>query len=96
MFVVVSYAWTTCYHYHHSKVEKFLIIRGSGVFAFKNIKDNKQIKIKVSGRDLKVVQTIPGFAHSIKNIGKQELISIIWSNQIFDKKKPDTIYQFIK
>ena len=95
-FISIKPGCTRGNHYHHSKVEKFLIIRGSGVFAFKNIKDNKQIKIKVSGRDLKVVQTIPGFAHSIKNIGKQELISIIWSNQIFDKKKPDTIYQFIK
>lgn len=82
-------------HYHHSKVEKFLIVTGKAKFEYKDVKDNKKTTILCSSAKLKVVETIPGFTHNIKNIGKKDLIAIIWSNQIYNKKKPDTIYQKI-
>ena len=34
--------------------------------------------------------SIPGWVHTIKNIGKSEIIGIVWANEIFNKKKPDT------
>ena len=48
-----------------------------------------------NSKELKIIETIPGFAHNIKNIGNEELITIIWSHQIFDKIKPDTVFKKI-
>ena len=82
-------------HYHHSKVEKFLVVSGKGKFDFRNVKNKKKFTILCSDKKLNVVETIPGFTHNIKNIGRKDLIAIIWSNQIYNIKKPDTIYQKI-
>ncbi len=83
-------------HYHHSKVEKFLVIRGKAKFKFENILNKKNnFNILTNSKELRIIETIPGFTHNIKNIGNEELITIIWSNQIFDKIKPDTIFKKI-
>ena len=83
-------------HYHHSKVEKFLVIQGKAKFKFQSILNKKNnFTILANSKELKIVETIPGFSHNIKNIGNMDLITIIWSNQIFDKIKPDTIFKEI-
>ena len=79
-------------HYHHTKVEKFLILQGKALFGFKNIAHDDEFEIKVDSKNPEVVETIPGWAHYIKNIGDDELIAIIWSNEIFSSEEPDTIY----
>ena len=38
-----------------------------------------------------MVESIPGLAHDITNIGSEELIVVVWSNELFDHTKPDTI-----
>ena len=47
----------------------------------------------VSGDNLEVVDTIPGWVHEIKNIGDSELMVMLWANEIFDHESPDTISQ---
>ena len=39
-----------------------------------------------------IIETIPGWAHNIKNTGKKDLIAILWANENYNKEKPDTIY----
>ena len=78
-------------HYHHSKTEKFVVIKGIAQFRFKNIISNDTHEIKVSHNELTIVDTVPGWVHNITNIGNEELIVIIWANEIFDKQNPDTI-----
>ncbi len=79
-------------HYHMTKVERFLKISGQGVFFYKNMITGERKKIKVVSSKTTIVETIPGWAHSIKNTGKKDLIFVLWSNEIFNKKKPDTVY----
>lgn len=78
-------------HYHHSKVEKFLIVSGSARFDFRNILTNEIFNITVDGSNPQIVETSPGWTHSITNIGNNELVAIIWANEIFNQEKPDTI-----
>tara|TARA_B100000780_G_scaffold276155_2_gene244203 strand:+ start:1269 stop:2372 length:1104 start_codon:yes stop_codon:yes gene_type:complete len=82
-------------HYHHSKSEKFLILQGKALFKFENIIDNTKYEIEVDSSELKVVESIPGWAHNIKNVGEDELIVMLWANEIFDKDQPDTIAKLI-
>ena len=77
-------------------MEKFLVIRGKAKFKFENILNKKNnFEIIKNSKELKIIETIPGFTHNIKNIGNEELITIIWSNQIFDKIKKDNIFKKI-
>ena len=78
-------------HYHHSKTEKFLVVQGEAKFKFKNIIYNKTYEINVSASKLKIVKTVPGWSHDITNTGKEDVIVILWANEIFDRDNIDTI-----
>ena len=78
-------------HYHHSKTEKFLVIRGSARFSFKHIISNESYEIVTSSNELKIVETVPGWSHDITNIGTEEMIVMLWANEIFDPDNSDTI-----
>ena len=78
-------------HYHHSKTEKFCVMKGKAKFKFRNILTGENHEFIVTGGKPQVVETIPGWAHSIKNIGNDELTVMLWANEIFDLNQPDTI-----
>jgi len=78
-------------HYHHTKNEKFLVVRGRARFGFRHILTNETFQLETSGSEPQVVDTIPGWAHDITNIGDSELIVMLWANEVFDRSKPDTI-----
>ncbi|WP_240207202.1 NAD-dependent epimerase/dehydratase family protein [Vibrio sp. CyArs1] len=78
-------------HYHHTKNEKFLVIKGQAVFRFKNIITGETHTIETSGDCPKVVETVPGWSHDVTNSGSSELVVMLWANEIFDRNKPDTI-----
>jgi len=77
-------------HYHHRKVEKFLVLDGQAEFKFKHIISNKIINIQVKAKDNRVVLSIPGWAHTITNTGKNNMIVLLWANEVYNKNKPDT------
>ncbi len=78
-------------HYHHTKTEKFLVIRGTALFKFRHMVTNERFEQITSGDLPTVVETIPGWTHDITNIGSAEMIVMLWANEIFDRQKPDTI-----
>ena len=78
-------------HFHNTKTEKFLIVKGEAKFLFRNLLTDEILEILTSEKNLKIIDTIPGWIHSVENIGNDMLIGIIWANEIFDKKKSDTI-----
>jgi UDP-2-acetamido-2,6-beta-L-arabino-hexul-4-ose reductase len=77
-------------HYHHSKTEKFLIIKGNALFKFRHIMSGEEYRIQVSGLQPKIVESIPGWTHSVTNVGEDELFAMLWSSEIFDRERPDT------
>ena len=78
-------------HYHHSKSEKFIIIRGKALFRFRHLLTNERFEILATSENLKIVETIPGWVHDITNVGENEMIAMLWANEIFDRNQPDTI-----
>lgn len=77
-------------HYHHTKTEKFLVMKGRARFRFRHIVTNETYEIEAHGDNPQIVETIPGWAHDITNIGKDELLVMLWANEIFDRERPDT------
>ena len=78
-------------HYHHSKSEKFLVVQGKARFGFRHIVLDKTYEITSTSKELVIVETVPGWSHDITNIGKEEMIVMLWANEIFDSDSPDTI-----
>ena len=78
-------------HYHHSKTEKFLVIKGRARFGFRHIISGDTYELCTSGDELRVVDTVPGWTHDITNVGEEEMVVMLWANEIFDRDKPDTI-----
>ncbi len=77
-------------HYHHSKTEKFLIVKGNARFRFRHIMTQELHEVLTSGDKPEVVETIPGWSHDITNVGDEEMIVMLWANEIFDRERPDT------
>jgi UDP-2-acetamido-2,6-beta-L-arabino-hexul-4-ose reductase len=78
-------------HYHHAKVEKFVVVHGRARFRFRCLLDGTRREIDVSAERPMVVETIPGWVHDIANIGDDLLVAVIWANETFDPARPDTI-----
>ena len=77
-------------HYHHSKTEKFLVIRGQARFKFRHMQTGETHEVLTSGTKAEVVETVPGWAHDITNIGNDEMVVMLWANEVFDRARPDT------
>lgn len=78
-------------HYHHTKSEKFLVVRGRARFRFRHMISGERYELVTAGDEPQVVETIPGWAHDITNVGDDELLVMLWANEIFDRSRPDTI-----
>lgn len=77
-------------HWHHTKNEKFLVVRGTGVIRLRKITDEKVIEYYVSGEKLEVIDIPSGYTHNIENLGNTDLITVMWANECFDLENPDT------
>jgi len=78
-------------HYHHTKTEKFLVIKGEALFRFRHLLTNELVELRTNGGTPQVVDTIPGWTHDITNVGSDEMVVMLWANENFDRQKPDTI-----
>ena len=78
-------------HYHHTKTEKFLVIKGSARFGFRHVVTDECCEVFTSGDKPQVVETVPGWTHDITNVGDDEMVVMLWANEIFDRARPDTI-----
>jgi UDP-2-acetamido-2,6-beta-L-arabino-hexul-4-ose reductase len=77
-------------HYHHSKTEKFLVIKGRARFKFRHMQTGQAHELITTGDKSEIVETVPGWTHDITNIGNDEMIVMLWANEIFDRTRPDT------
>ncbi|HGL4294450.1 TPA: NAD-dependent epimerase/dehydratase family protein [Citrobacter sedlakii] len=77
-------------HYHHTKNEKFLVLKGTARFRFQHIHTGQRYEKVVDSKEYEIVDTVPGWSHDITNIGNEELIVMLWANEVFDRNFPDT------
>lgn len=83
-------------HYHHTKTEKFLVVKGEALFKFRNMDSGETHALEVSGELPQIVETVPGWAHDITNIGESEMLVMLWANEVFNNETPDTIGHELK
>lgn len=79
-------------HWHNTKNEKFVVVSGQGVIRFRKPDSDKVIEYFVSGEKLEVVDIPVGYTHNIENLGRTDMVTIMWANEIFNPEKPDTYF----
>ena len=79
-------------HWHHSKNEKFLVVKGTGVIRFRALDSTEVIEYHVSGDRLEVVDIPTGYTHNIENVGEDDMVTVMWANEVFDPDHPDTFF----
>jgi UDP-2-acetamido-2,6-beta-L-arabino-hexul-4-ose reductase len=79
-------------HYHHAKTEKFLVLAGEAVIRLRHIEGAAVQEYRVRGEDYRVVDILPGYTHSITNVGTTEMITLFWASEAFDPDRPDTYF----
>lgn len=79
-------------HYHNTKNEKFLVIKGEASIKHRQIHGDDVIEYNVSDKKMEVVEMIPGYTHDITNTGDSEMVLLLWANETFDRENPDTYF----
>ena len=78
-------------HWHNSKWEFFIVVSGKALIEERRIGTDEIIRFEVSGDKIQAVHMLPGYTHNIINLSETEnLITLMWANEIFNKEKPDT------
>ena len=83
-------------HWHRTKNEKFLVVKGKGLIELRKVGDDKIISYHVNGEELTVVQIPCGYTHSIANEGDDDMVTVMWVNEAFDPNYPDTFYEEVR
>ena len=83
-------------HYHHTKMERFIVVKGKAKITFESVIDETRKEFYVDDTDIKIVTIPVGYTHNIENIGDDEMVLVMWCNELFDEKKPDTYRKLIK
>lgn len=79
-------------HYHHTKMERFIVVKGKAKISFRQIFSDEVYTYDVDDANIQIVTIPPGYTHKIENVGDTEMVLFLWCNEIFDKDKPDTYY----
>ena len=81
-------------HWHNTKWEFFLVVKGRGLIQERRIGSDEVIEYEVSGDKLQAVHMLPGYTHNIINLSDSEdLVTLMWANEAFDKDHPDTFFE---
>ena len=83
-------------HYHHTKMERFIVIKGKAKISFSSVINNDKYSFIVDDSEIKIVTIPVGYTHNIENIGDDEMILAIWCNELFDKEHPDTYFKRVE
>ena len=66
------------------------MIKGTARFKFRHMQSGQTHELVTSGEKPEIVETVPGWTHDITNIGADEVMVMLWANEIFDRERPDT------
>ncbi len=81
-------------HWHHTKNEKFVVVKGHGLIQLRKIGSDEIVNYEVNGDEITVVDMIPGYTHNIINLSEtEELVTFMWCNECFNPDKPDTYFE---
>ena len=83
-------------HWHHTKWEFFIVVSGHGLIQMRKLGTEEVLNFEVSGEKIEAVHMLPGYTHNIINLSDtQDLVTVMWANELFDPNKPDTFFEVV-
>ena len=85
-------------HWHNTKFEQFIVVKGHGLIQQRNLNDpkGKVLEWEVSGDKIEAVHMLPGYTHNIINLSDTEdLVTVMYCNEVFNPNKPDTFFEIV-
>lgn len=83
-------------HWHNSKWEIFIVVSGHGLIQERNLNTGEVMEFEVSGEKIEAVQMLPGWTHNIINLSEiDNLVTVMWANELFDTNHPDTYFEVV-
>ena len=84
-------------HWHHTKWEFFIVVVGHGLIQLRKIGTDEVLNFEVSGDKIEAIHMLPGYTHNIINLSETEnLVTVMWANEQFDPKHPDTFGEVVE
>ena len=86
-------------HWHNTKFEQFIVVKGHGLIQQRSLNDpeGKVLEWEVSGDKIEAVHMLPGYTHNIINLSQTEdLVTVMYCNEVFNPNKPDTFFEPVK
>ncbi|WP_330476577.1 polysaccharide biosynthesis C-terminal domain-containing protein [Terrabacter sp. C0L_2] len=82
-------------HFHLRKIERFVVLSGRATIGLRKVLGTDVVRFDVSG-ELPVIVDMPTmWAHNITNTGDEELVTLFWTNELFDPSDPDTYRELV-
>lgn len=83
-------------HWHNTKWEFFIVVSGHGLIQERKIGSDEVLNFEVSGDKIEAIHMLPGYTHNIINLSETEdLVTVMWANEQFDPKHPDTYFEVV-
>ncbi len=80
-------------HWHHTKWEFFIVVSGHGLIQMRKVDSDEVLNYEVTGDKIQAIHMLPGYTHNIINLSETEnLVTVMWANEQFDPKHPDTFF----
>ncbi len=84
-------------HWHHTKWEFFIVVSGKALIQQRRVGSDEVLNFEVSGDKIEAVHMLPGYTHNIINLSDtDDLITLMWANERFDPKHPDTFFEKVE
>ena len=84
-------------HWHHTKWEFFIVVSGKGLIQQRKVGTEEVLNFEVSGDKIEAIHMLPGYTHNIINLSDtDDLVTVMWANECFDPKKPDTFFEKVE
>ena len=84
-------------HWHHTKWEFFIVVSGRALIQQRKIGSEEVLNFEVSGEKIEAVHMLPGYTHNIINLSDtDDLVTLMWANELFDPNHPDTFFEVVE
>lgn len=82
-------------HFHLRKIERFVVMSGRATIRLRRLYDSEVTSFEVTGDRPMAIDMPTMWAHNITNTGKDELLTLFWTNTVFDPASPDTFPELV-
>lgn len=80
-------------HFHMRKIERFCVVQGEATIRLRRIGTREIIEYKVTGDKPATIDMPIFYTHNITNTGSGDLLTLFWTNEIFNIDNPDTFFE---